>query len=72
MSFGLTATLLIRLDAYMGQWVSVDSLCEHITIRRQLVLDELEQLVANAQARVLRDEVNGEIYAAMCKPGGGL
>lgn len=72
MSFGLTATLLVRLDAHMGLWVSVNDLVKHTATNRHAVLAELETLVANRQARALRHPHTGEIQSAMCQPGNGL
>ena len=72
MSFGLTATLLLRLDAHMGEWVNVDGLVDHTATSRHAVLAELEVLVANRQVRALRHQYTGEIQSAMCQPGNGL
>lgn len=72
MSFGLTATLLVRLDAHMGLWVSVNDLVSHTATRREAVLEELETLVASHQVRALRHPHTGEIQSAMCQPGNGL
>lgn len=66
MSFGLTATLLIRLDARMGEWETVDALASHCGVTRDAVMQELEPLVANGLVRAHRHHNTGDIVSAMC------
>lgn len=68
MSFGLTATLLLRLDARMGEWTPVAELAEHCAVQPYICINELEEMVASALVVVKRHQHTGEIQHAMVNP----
>lgn len=65
MSFGLTATLLIRLDARLGHWEPVADLARHCGVQTSAVTTELEKLVASGMVQVQRHANAGDIVSAM-------
>jgi hypothetical protein len=67
-SFGLTATLLLRLDGRMGEWVHVVELATHCAVPSGVVIDELEVMVATNLVRVERHRHTGLIERAMVNP----
>ena len=64
MNWGLTACVLIRLDARQGQWVGVDDLAGHLAAAPMLVRQEIERLWSQDQLAVQRDVVSGEVTHA--------
>jgi predicted ArsR family transcriptional regulator len=58
-SYGVTAVLLVRLEARIGQWVAVDDLAEHFQLHERHVLINLEELAASGDVEVER--ADGEI-----------
>lgn len=68
MNFGLTATLLLRLDARMDQWEHVLHLASHCGVQTHVVADELERMVANGLVLVERNNRSGLIERAMVNP----
>lgn len=67
MNWGLTACVLIRLEARQGQWVGVDDLAEHLSAAPPLVRQEIERLWSQDQLTVQRDVVSGEVTHAQAR-----
>lgn len=65
MSLALSAVLLIRLDARLDEWQSVEVLASHCAVTRAQVVAELEALASSSMIRAQRDDA-GEIVGAMC------
>ena len=66
MSFGLTATLLLRLDARMGQWTPVTELASHCAVSDETVVNELEAMFLEGMVQVERHILHGTIVRARC------
>lgn len=55
MSWAVRAVILIRLDARVGEWVSVQELAEYLRLPAAEVRNQLELLVLDGLAAVERD-----------------
>lgn len=70
MSTAVYALLLIRLEAWRGEWLTVDALAQHLAIRHDLVRQHL-QLMFDAGEVALRHAADGQIEAACIDPPPG-
>jgi hypothetical protein len=67
MSHALRATILIRLEANLGQWVSVEALAEYLALPVADIRFELPVMRYEGQAELQWDE-RGTIVAARAMP----
>lgn len=66
--YGIVASLLLRLDARVGEFVAIDDLAAHFGMAAQAVREACEKLHADQLIRVDRNPRTGEIWRAMVSP----
>jgi len=65
-SYGVTAVLLVRLEARIGEWVAVEDLAAHFQLTLPYVLFNLEALAGSGDVEVQRTD--GTIRRARVAP----
>lgn len=65
LSHSVTALILIRLDARVGEWVGIAELAGHMAVDPQVVADHVELMYARHGLMVSR--INGLLFA-VAKP----
>lgn len=55
-SYGVTAVLLLRLEARIGEWVPADDLAAHFQLTLPYVLFNLEALAESGDVQVERSD----------------
>jgi hypothetical protein len=55
-SYGVTAVLLLRLEARIGEWVAADDLASHFQLTLPYVLFNLEALADSGDVEVQRTD----------------
>ena len=70
MSMAITALLLLRLQAWRGQWLEVPALASHLAVSQDAVRSHLRQLAAEGHVALWLN-TGGEIYAACIDPQEG-
>lgn len=68
MSVAIHALLLIRLQAWYGQWLTVAALAGHLAVPHPVVRTHL-QAMADAGEVALRHDADGLVEAACIGPG---
>lgn len=64
-SYGVIASLLIRLDARLDEWHSVGDLAQHFGLQMATVREHLESMCHDGLVRVQRSDAGGQIIAAL-------
>ena len=64
MSMALTAIVLIRLDARLGEWVSVGDLAQMVRLSEDTLRAHLEEMSSGMHTGFRLERVDGVIVAA--------
>lgn len=70
LSVAIHALLLIRLQAWYGQWLTVPALADHLAVPQAVVRVHL-QAMADGGEVALRHDAQGLVEAACIGPAGG-
>lgn len=68
MSYALSACVLIRLDARMGQWVPVGDLADHLGVSVEALQPTLKSLKEHRYLDLQRAQAGGPVTHARVDP----